>query len=381
MKKVTVAILALATMLASVWVLPGFQPATAYVSTQVQTGQVFCDNIWPGSLEGKYGCVTRYDFTGGEYVDCTFWSSIEAKGVSQYDFISDAKITVTGTKPNGQAISGGEFTNLDCLTSPNLGGGTEWADALSYIADYITPIDPTGISDYIANAIDNVGPYETLAVDNDYNSAWAEYQSIWTGPPGHQEKGLQFRFVLHCDPALGGTYTLTIHYHLEFSHPAYPYGTWLLSSDDFYETITYEYTPPHVSSITGSGPLSGSGSVSSATNMIGYEADSNYAVIEAPFMGDAAYITGRLNTEVAGQRNIYLYGYAWGSDASHVYVYVSQSGYGDWIYVNDLNIYPSSSQPIHIGTITSTFRYIAICSYNDYAFDPTALLIDCVTTT
>jgi len=209
-----------------------------YVTTQPQNGQLYSD-INPNTVVGKYGCLTEYDDTSGSEQNPMYFPSLIAKASSTGCYISKAEITVTGTKPNGQAITGIEFTNLDGIVSPNIDDDPEWSEALSLIATAIASIDPTGISDYIAWGADNMESGETLDVDNDEgNSAFGRF-TVDNPIAGQQERGLQFRFSMHCDPNLPGIYTLNIHYRIQIHQRLYPpTSVLLISTDDFYDTIT-----------------------------------------------------------------------------------------------------------------------------------------------
>lgn len=369
-KKNIAAILVLATILTTLCALPGFQPAEAYVTTPVQAGPLYRSDY--GWLCAHYGYEVAYDSTGGSDDEPYFYPSLEVVtqglvGLNYYT-IYNMKITVTGTKPDGTAISGINFGDLAQINSPK-DTGTEWAGALTALWNVLKGYDPYHITSAITLADQSGG-----SIGYDSQSAWANWN--W-GAVGQIQKGLQFRFKLLCDPSLGGTYTLTIQYHMDI-FVGQPGSGYIVNTSDFYQTITYEYTPPHVSSIAGSGLISMPAGYGDETNMIGYAADDNIAYIGAMY-GGAAYISGMLNTERSGQTDIWLHGYAYGPSV-HVYVYVSTDNY-NWQYVNDLMIYQTNNAPIHVGTTQNTYRYVLICNYNDFYGDVSGIAIDCITTT
>jgi hypothetical protein len=369
-RKTIVTLLALATILATLCALPEFQQAEAYVHTPVQAGPLYRSDY--GWLCAHYGYEVAYDSTGGSSSTPYFYPSLEVVtqgwvGLNFYS-IKNMKITVNGTKPDGTAISGINFGDLAQINSPK-DTGTEWANALTAVWNVLKGYDPTHLTSAIIIADVSGG-----SVDHDSQSAWAN----WNWGAANIQKGLQFRFKLLCDPNLGGTYTLTIKYHMEI-FVGLPASGYIVNTSDFYQTITYEYTPPYVSSITGSGWISGYADSGDETYMIGYEADSNFAYIVA-YNSGAAYISGMLNTERSGQTDIYLYGFAFGVGA-HVYVYVSSQPSGNWHAVNDLMIYQTNNAPIHVATTQYTYKYILICNFNDFAIGPSGIAIDCITTT
>lgn len=375
-KKITVAILAFVTILASLCLLPGFQEAQAYMYTSVQSGQIELG----GPILGKYGCCVGYDATGGATNDRSFFPSLEVKcaDVSPYEScrIDVMEMTVTGTKPNGQPISGNELTPLSHIISP---GTTDLGAVLAKIYPYIEFIDPIGLSELVTLGTDTSGSYfDGFVITDGYdaNSAWTNYQGYPHPWSENCERGYQFRFKLHCDPSLGGTYTLNIHYFLRICFTIPEVGGFSIEKN-IYDTVTYEFTPPHVYSITGSGFVSGYGEIWDTTNMLGYEADGDIAVI-GTYPGSAGYISGRMNTELSGSTDIWLNGRTdWAG--AHVYVYVSTDD-SDWQYVYDRIIeHNTQNEPHYVGTTTLTFRYILICIYNTSP-NPNALGIDCVTT-
>lgn len=208
-----------------------------YVTTPVMAGQLF--DRGTGELCSNYGFVTSYDRENGTETNVYFFPAIESKASDSNNyFVSTLKITVTGTKPDGSAISGLEFVDLAHLISPQP-EGTEWDDALTFIYNVIRWIDPTGITELITLGRGEGGGIGWSAgTGYDANSAWAWYDAP-AMPPATKERGLQFRFALHVDPDLFGTYTLNIRFYIKIKVGLhYPQ---LSREAEFTQTITYDY--------------------------------------------------------------------------------------------------------------------------------------------
>lgn len=148
----------------------------AYVSGPIQSGLIYSERPSPGYLAANYATMTRYDATSGEN-DPFFFPGVESH--SKYDpwetpyfFVTDLKITVSGTKPNGSPISGLEFTNLASLDSP-YDSGSSWYDVLAVLFDVINDLSPPGASPLLKFGQTFSG------VDYDSSSAWAEWK--WNG--------------------------------------------------------------------------------------------------------------------------------------------------------------------------------------------------------
>jgi len=332
----------------------GFTPN--YVATQVHAGQMF-NSL--GNLAGKYGYMVAYDSSSGSLNNQYFFPSIEAKAISMAGMhISNAKITVTGTKPDGTAISGLEFCDLGYLTSPQQ-QGSEWRDALSTIAAGISPYDPTGIS----NAIAIGGPSAVAGVNYNANSAWAEFDAP-SPTQAAQERGLQFRFSLHCDPDLPGTYTINIHYHITVHLSIYPVIDRDEAEADLYQTITYDFNAPPDAYVSGIQAYSWQGSAAGVDNpsyLTGSSIDGNFAHLHAGDWYSQAAIVGITNTQTSG--HIYLYGYSGTGYTSHLMVYVSSNNVNWGNPIVDTYIQSTTPYYIDCGS-ASNFRYIAIVAYD-----------------
>jgi hypothetical protein len=370
MKKATITIVAMVTILASLCILPGFQPAEA-LTTSVEAGPLYRSDY--GWLCAHYGYSVAYDGSGGPSDSANFYPSLEVatEGLDEhncYYTVYNMKITVTGTKPDGNAISGISFGDLGQINSPKA-TGTEWGYALTTIYNVLTGYDPYHITGAIKIA-DQTG----ASIGYDSQSAWAN----WNRDTGYVQKGLQFRFELLCDPSLGGTYTLAIHYHVEIF--VGNSGGYVVNSSDFYQYITYEFTPPHVSSDIWWGTLVGYGQTFTGWNIIGYAADENNVYLQTWQEGDGCGIIGQMNVERSGQTDIYVYGMDSGTP-SHIYVYVSYENNYDWQQVGDFISDGTVSHPYYAGYASTTFNYIAVASYHDEGYEPTIFLVDCVTTT
>lgn len=364
-----------AILLSSLFLFSSFQGASAYLYNST-SGQ-----IWFGdTLAGKYGCTVAYDATGGSENDRVFFPTMEVKAVNSW-VILGMGITVSGTKPNGESISGSELVPTAQLISPYSGHSDEWYGALTTVFGLIRLADPTGLSDFVklgygvAPGPDYIQGF-SITAGTDATSAYTNYDLIayWTEK---YERGYQFRVTLHCDPSLGGTYTLNVHYSIFLSIPDIE-GT-DIHKDDIYQTITYEFTPPHIYGDVGGGVLSAPVEFfGDANNIIGYAANGYYAGIGC-YPGGAGYVSGMLDSEQTGQNDIYLYGYTTASGA-YVYTYVSETN-GNWQWVGSTYISPNGPNTPHlIATATQNFRYVLICNYNPTSY-PMGLVIDCVTTT
>jgi len=248
----------------------------AYVSSPIQSGLIYDEYYYPGQLCANYATITRYDASGGGN-DPFFFPGIEShsdSGTMPYYWVTNLKITVNGTKPDGSTISGLEFTNLACMDSPHDSGSDPWYGVLAVLLDVIDDLSPPGASPLLQNgqAFSGVG--------YDDSSAWAEWQ--WNGFIGTRtdSKGLQFRFSLHCDPDLEGTYTLNIHHEIEI-HAAIPSGGYVLAADeDIYETITYYFGSPTLSISASSG-----GTTDPAPETYTYDYGSSVTVTASAYAG------------------------------------------------------------------------------------------------
>lgn len=381
MKKTTLTTLALAAILTSFLVIISIQPVNA-LYTSVSTGQLI-DPVTQNVI-GKYGCSIAYDASGGSENDRFFYPTLEAKSCNGFE-VDNIEITVSGTKPNGGSINGFTgFNDLGHNVSP-MGMGDDWANALELIYDTINFIEPFGLTELIKLGQPSDGSFWdgwTAGHSQDNNVAWAEFQMGGLHIGDFTQRGLQFKFSLHCDPDIGGTYTLNIHYHLSLIVPMHPVTR---VETDIYQTVTYEYTPPHIENVVTCGWLSDNGQGDWGENAEGYAADYNVAYLLTQNDYDGAILVGEMSEEQTGRTDIYIYGCV--SDyQSHIYVWVSETGEDyQWNPINPDQFMAESTQlqPIYAGYTDDSFRYIAIVSLHDWGSDNnlSLFLIDCVTTT
>jgi hypothetical protein len=379
MKKTALTILAMATILTSTFLVSGIPSAAAYLHTTVQSDQIYSG----GNVIGKYGCSSAYDASGGAENDRSFFPTMEVKTNNEgyYSYhIHAMKIEVSGTKPNGQAISGNELTPISHITSPS-DENEDWYAGLETVYNVIRLAEPTGLASTIMQGSQTDGDYIrgfSMSQGNPGNSVWVQYTNLASWGFSW-ERGIQLKFQLHCESDLGGTYTLNIHYWYQLVYPDNP----VMITRDIYETIYYEFTPPYVDSIVSSGTISGYGEAGSADNMIGYETDGDYAYLLTYQAGDGAEVIGHMDTTQAGHTDISVYGMDTGSP-SHIYVYVSENCNNDWETVQPADFFTDCSTTphlIYIGYATTTFNYIAFASYNSNGDPPSAFFIDCVIAT
>jgi hypothetical protein len=377
MTKKIISVIAIAIIVSSLFLLSNIQPAQAYLHSSVSSGQIY--SAATNELIGKYGCSIGYDGSGGNTNDRFYYPSIEVKGINAYE-VTSIVITVSGTKPNGQPIDGdSEFNDLGHKVSPR-DTGNDWSETLEFIYNTISYIDPTGLTGALEIGTDAQGGLFdgwSVSTHQNSNSVWADWHmgGICLDPYGYLERGLQFKFSLHCDPSLGGTYTLNVHYSV-----VQQVGTYAstITHTDIYQTVTYEYTPTHVTSIFSYGMLSQPSYTYSEECLEGYTPDDNFAII-ACAGGGAAYITGELNEIKSGQTDIYLNCVSWGSGA-YIYVYTSETGgTGSWQYLSEHWIDPAYPNSLYyIGATQENVGYVLICMLNNFSYDPAYLGIDCV---
>jgi len=226
----------LITLLSSVFVL-NVPNVFAYVSTPILSGQF--GNTLRGTWMANYAVMVRYDATGGGN-DPFFFPGVESHSddsniVNKY-WIWGLQIKVNGVKPDGSPISGLEFTNLACLDSPH-DEGYSWYDVLSALYDVIKHLEPYGCTEFL-----KFGKPATVDMGNDATTVWARWE--WNGWLSDltADKGLQFRFSLHCDPDLPGLYTININYRVEICwQPPGCEGIYKCEEKNIYQTITYYF--------------------------------------------------------------------------------------------------------------------------------------------
>ena len=159
------------------------------------------------------------------------------------------------------------------------------------------------------------------------------------------ERGLQHKYTLNCDPSVGGTYTMTVHYrvNLEYWERVGGEDEYYPVTTDIYETLTYEYVPPHVCSV----PViesNGYGGYSNKDFMASYKTDGNCANLFTEYEYSGAFAVGYLSQEKSGGSTIYFPVKNCGCE-SNIFVFVSQNNNYDWIEVDNGNLYYSSIHP------------------------------------
>lgn len=140
-----------------------------------------------------------------------FYAGIEAHtntGCTVY--ITSLKVTVTGTDPNGVALTGDRFNALTALPSPDSSGSSDVSGVLTFIKVAIQIMDPTGAS----NALDLMDQNAPQPTNYNGASAWAQWQ---TGMfLVDRDKGLRFGFQLVVDTNAKGSYLLHLNYEVTF---------------------------------------------------------------------------------------------------------------------------------------------------------------------
>jgi len=209
----------------------------AYVSTPIQSG-----NFPTAAPVANYATMTRYDAAGGDTNNPYFFPGIESHSTGGDEFIYHLKITVTGIKPNGEPISGLEFCDLAWLDSPH-DQGSSWYNVLTALYYAISDLVPYGASELLKHGLQS----PESGVGWDATSAWAEWW--WDGSIFTRtiNKGLQFRFALHCDPDLHGFYTLSIQYYVQTIWESGS-GSYTPDYEQYvYDTVTYYFGSPTLS--------------------------------------------------------------------------------------------------------------------------------------
>jgi hypothetical protein len=374
MKKKLCSIIFVATMLVSLFFVAAPKPVQAQFN---HTNSDSSGNWLLGIFSvGYYSSGVAYNSGAGSELTQDYYPTLEAD-ITQghFDLMS---IDVTAVKPNGQAVN--DLTPTAYLTSPsgnsvsmdNLDGLVTAASILGTLSgnSYITTLAKG--TDLVPNGYLN--GYDVTTYSQLNSPVGITLNNYWG-----TQRGVQFKYTLHCDPAVGGIYTMTVHFRLKITFMDDPWYK------DVYQTVTYDYVPTHVNQIMYAGNfIPGSySSVSSPENCADWKADGEHAFLSTACYGCGACIIGRLNAEESGPATIYLpiidNGYN-----SHVFVYVSENNNNDWHGVADFysDACPHYTKAISLDGTVGRFNYIGISVYDD--FDPyTAnwriLGIDCIT--
>jgi hypothetical protein len=360
----------------STMTLPEIVTPNRYEYTQIVSGQIY-DPL--NNLLGKYGALVAYDYKQNSLNDISFFPSLAVKATSGY-YISEMKITVTGTKPDGQPISGIEFTNVNHLITPE-SNTPEWAHALTDIANIISPIAPAGIAAAInvgTTASSNILDGWAISTGTGVNSAWTRfYVSGGISPLLVSERGFQCHFKLHCDPDLPGDYTINVQYEMVIRPKmgSLPPPT----TKAFDQQITYEFRAPpkaYVSKIEDYSYYGSAAGINNPNYLTGNTVDGLFAHLHAGDYGDQAVIIGRLNTQKTGR--VYLYGYSTSGYFSHLLVYVSYDGNNWGNPILNAYVWTPNEEKFYIDCgLASNINYIAIAAYDDLGWSA-ALNIDAV---
>jgi hypothetical protein len=242
----------------------------AYVSTPIQSGNF--PTVVPVA---NYATVTRYDAAGGDANNPYFFPGIVSHSAGGDEFVYHLKITVTGTKPNGEPISGLEFGDLAWLDSPH-DEGTSWYNVLTALYNAILDLAPYGASELLKYGLQS----PESGIGWNANSAWAEWWwdgSIFTRTT---DKGLQFRFALHCDPDLHGLYTLNIQYYVQTIWQSGS-GSYTPDYEKYvYDTVTYYFGSPKLTISASSG-----GTTNPAPGTYAYNYGSSVTVTASAYSG------------------------------------------------------------------------------------------------
>jgi len=339
------------------------------VSIPVKTGTV------NGVASGYYGVQIAQDRVGGEN-DAKFYPALEV-AYTGGQMITEMKITVSATKPNGQAVSGLDFDERKHLVSP-ASNGEEWGGALAAIYSAIMILDPTMITTAVTMGQGLGGgflgdPTLGFKVEHDYNSnsAWTKYSATNFVSASQKERGFQYSFKLHCDPDLPGIYTINVKYDITVATviPGGGLGTPVTTSTT--QQVTYEFRGPatvgwaaHVAqdnTATGGGAF-----VRDPSLMQGDHPDTQFGDINSGGFGYHATALVTMTPSAGVKGHIYIYGHSMVTGGgSHVYVYRSNSTSGPWSLVKEMYINKNTDEYIDCGKTTDSFKYLAIACYYD----------------
>jgi hypothetical protein len=217
---------------------PSISMVFAYLSVPIQGGQIYDQNLNIGRLCGNFGTITRYDYDGGTNPDPFFYPTVESHSDSSGAYyVTDLKITVTGTKPDGEPIDGiMGFASQACEDSPH-STGSSWKDAMTAVCNWIVSQIPYGASTLLQYGQSLGGS----SLGSDAASTWAEWTQGSNPTTATSDKGLEFRVQLLCDPSLTGLYILNVHYHAEISWRL-PGGLLFAAGADAYDQIGYYFS-------------------------------------------------------------------------------------------------------------------------------------------
>ncbi len=152
-------------------------------------------------IVANYGGSTEYGYDAPAMdTHPQFYAGVEAHTMGGWYMVWRLLVSVSGTDPNGVALSGDRFTGLTALHSPESGS---YQYVLDVVYQTLVNVVPYGIGSDIEYA------FSTQPTGYDGSHAWADWYS-WLGGP--YESGLRFGFQLAVDPTLPGTYTINIAY-------------------------------------------------------------------------------------------------------------------------------------------------------------------------
>lgn len=166
----------------------------------------------------NYGSEVSYGYNApASDTHPQFYAALESHGADNTNAstckwvfgVGNLHITVRGTDPLGNPLSGIRFVPLSDLHSPESSG--VYQDILNQIYQILLNQLPYGIGSTIVNAASN----SCLSSNYDSSSAWADW--TWCGLGNGvvpQDSGLLFGFQLQVDPTLQGTYQVQITSHV-----------------------------------------------------------------------------------------------------------------------------------------------------------------------
>ncbi|MCL2477375.1 hypothetical protein [Candidatus Bathycorpusculum sp.] len=357
---------------------PTEPPITRFETEPIITGQIMAGSY----VLGKYGATVTYDAKQGGN-DPQYYPALVVKCIDTM-YITEMKISVTGTKPDGNPMGALDFGSNAHLLTP-CDTGTQWPTALggamSTIASLIQYAAPAGIGATIAigQTLWGGGPSDGYTVTNGFsgNSAYTKYVIGGIGSLTPKERGYQYRFSLHCDPDMPGEYKFTITYRIVLSDGSIPGGI----VEEFSQKLTYTFNDSpkitsYAQSLVDAYNTGGGGYVSNAGNVLEKKIDLKYAnLYSGSYTNGATLIVKMANTPVSGY--LRLYGYSPSANGGVLRVFVTNTA-GVWTEVLHTNLYtPNGAGFIDCGYVTSIVN-VAIIAYHEYSGYPSYINVDAV---
>jgi hypothetical protein len=359
LKKKIFSTITIVIIVASLFCIYSIQPVQAYFQSTPHSGQVY----YQGHQIGNYACRIAYEYNSGSKTEPEYYPTLEVKAVGS-GIIGSMSIEVSAVQHNGVAVT--DFTPTGHVVSPS-SSNNDYLQGLLSVATIITDLEPTGIGSAIVDGTTANGNLliDGYAADTSSYGTGTTLTNCWGS-----ERGLQHKYTLNCDPSVGGTYTMTVHYRVVlayFEHHngedhSYPVVT------DIYETLTYEYVPPHVYSVPVT-QYNGYAGVNNKDNMASYKTDGNYAELFTQCDYCGAFVVGYLSQEKSGGSTIFFPVTHSGCE-SHIFVFVSQNNNNDWHEIDNGNLYSSSMYPttlsVDVPSNIGRFNYVGISIFDDH---------------